>query len=167
MVSRGEVMTSDIALSPQHVVPLYTRMLEAWNRRDADAFAAWFSESCSVVGFDGSQMNGRSQVASELRAIFANHPTASYVAKVRDVRQLDGRVALLRAVVGMIPPGQQDLNPAVNAIQSVIVVFDSGEPRVALLHNTPAAFHGRPQLAEQLTSELREVVRSGRIVDVG
>jgi uncharacterized protein (TIGR02246 family) len=158
-------MTNEPHLSPQHVVPLYTRMLEAWNRRDADAFAALFTESCNVVGFDGSQMNGRDQTASELRAIFANHPTASYVAKVRDVRQLDGRVALLRAVVGMIPPGQHDLNPAVNAIQSVIVVLDSGEPRVALLHNTPASFHERPQLTEQLTAELREVLRSGRIVD--
>ena len=160
-------MTSEAHLWPQHAVPLYTRMLEAWNRRDADAFAALFTESCNVVGFDGSQMNGRDQTASELRAIFASHPTAAYVAKVRDVRQLDGRVALLRAVVGMIPPGQHDLNPAVNAIQSVVVVLNSGEPRVALLHNTPASFHGRPQLTGQLTAELREVLRSGRIVDPG
>jgi len=36
--------------------------------------------------------------------------------------------------------------------------------RVALLHNTPAAFHGRPELAEELTRELTEVLRTGQVV---
>jgi hypothetical protein len=52
----------------------------------------------------------------------------------------------------------------VNAVQKVVVVVDR-EPRIALLHNTPAAFHGRPQVAEQLTRELTAVLRAGRIVD--
>jgi uncharacterized protein (TIGR02246 family) len=151
-------------LSADHIVALYTQMLEAWNRRDADGFTALFTDQCTVVGFDGSQMNGRAHTNVELRAIFASHPTASYVAKVREVRALDSRVALLRAVVGMIPPGQRALNPAVNAVQSVVVVMQSDTLRVALLHNTPAAFHGRPQLAEQLTGELTALVQSGRIV---
>jgi hypothetical protein len=64
----------------------------------------------------------------------------------------------------MVPPGQKELNPAVSAIQSVVLVEDGGEWRVALLHNTPAAFHGRPEMAQQLTEELTEVVRSGHIV---
>jgi len=73
-------------------------------------------------------------------------------------------VTLVRAVVGMIPPGQSQLNPAANAIQSVVIVEKEGEFKIALLHNTPAAFHGRTELAEQLTEELREVLRSGGIV---
>jgi len=147
------------------IVALYTEMLEAWNRRDADAFAELFIEQCSIVGFDGSQMNGREECRAQLSAVFASHPTASYVAKVREVRALDARVVLLRAVVGMMPPGQRALNPAVNAVQSVVVVYESARPRIALLHNTPAAFHGRPQLSEQLTTELTAVVQSGRVVE--
>lgn len=154
-------------LAAEHLVALYMRMLDAWNRRDADSFTELFTEDCSIVGFDGSQMNGRVQTSAELRAIFASHSTASYVAKVREVRALDARVALLRAVVGMVPPGQHALNPAVNAVQSVVVVSTSGQPMIALLHNTPAAFHGRPYLSEQLTNELTAVVQSGRIVDTG
>jgi uncharacterized protein (TIGR02246 family) len=151
----------------RQIISLYQRMLEAWNRRDADGFAALFTHNGSIVGFDGSQMNGRTQAASELRAIFSSHPTASYVAKVREVRQLDTHVVLLRAVVGMVPPGQHELNPAVNAVQSVLAVLDRGEPAVALLHNTPAAFHARAQLAEQLTQELAAILRAGEIVDAG
>ena len=41
--------------------------------------------------------------------------------------------------------------------------FDA-DMRIALLHNTPAAFHARPELAEQLTLELTDVLRSGRVV---
>ena len=146
------------------VVPLYRRLLEAWNQRDADAFASLFTADGSVVGFDGSQMNGAAQIAAELRAIFASHQTATYVAKVREVRTLDPHAILLRAVVGMAPPGMSELNPAVNAIQSVVLLESAGQPRIALLQNTPAAFHGRPELAEQLTGELTEVLRSGKIV---
>jgi uncharacterized protein (TIGR02246 family) len=152
-------------LTTEAIVALYTQMLEAWNRRDADGFAELFTEHCSIVGFDGSQMNGRAQASSELRAIFSGHPTASYVAKIREIAPLDAHVARLRAVVGMIPPGQQDLNPAVNAVQSVVIVYETPRPRIALLHNTPAAFHGRPHLSEELTKELTAVVQSGRVVD--
>lgn len=145
-------------------VSVYLRLLEAWNGRRAHDFAALFTGDGSSVGFDGSPMNGRAEIASALEAIFAHHQTASYVAKVREVRSLRPGVTLLRAVVGMVPPGQKELNSAVSAIQSVVLVEDGGEWRVALLHNTPAAFHGRPEMAQQLTEELTEVVRSGHIV---
>jgi uncharacterized protein (TIGR02246 family) len=149
------------------VLALYTRLLEAWNRRDADAFAALFTTDGSVVGFDGSQMNGVAEIATQLRAIFASHPTAAYVAKVREIRPVDSHTMLLLAVVGMAPPGKRELNPAVNAIQSVVIVETAGRPRIALLQNTPAAFHGRPELAEQLTRELTDVLRSDTIVARG
>jgi uncharacterized protein (TIGR02246 family) len=145
-------------------VSVYLQLLEAWNGRRAHDFAALFTGDGSSVGFDGSPMNGRAEIASALEAIFAHHQTASYVAKVREVRSLRPGVTLLRAVVGMVPPGPKELNSAVSAIQSVVLVEDGGEWRVALLHNTPAAFHGRPEMAQQLTEELTEVVRSGHIV---
>ena len=111
-------------------------------------------------------MNGRAEIASTLRAIFDHHPTASYVARVREVRAVAPTVVLVRSVVGMIPPDKTELNPAVNAIQSLVVVAQEPGMKIALLQNTPAAFHGRPELAEQLTSELTEVARSGQIVQV-
>ena len=148
----------------QRVLALYEKLLQAWNARDADAFAAAFSEDASVVGFDGSPMNGRAEIASALRGIFGSHQTAAYVAKVREIRPLGRDAILLRAVVGMVPPGKADLNPAVNAIQSVVFAGPGEEMRIALLHNTPAAFHGRPELAEQLTHELTQALRTGLTV---
>jgi hypothetical protein len=64
----------------------------------------------------------------------------------------------------MRPPESAELNPAVNAIQSVVMRGQGPAMRVALLQNTPAAFHGRPELADQLTRELTEVLHTGRVV---
>ena len=146
------------------VINLYAQMLEAWNRREADAFAALFAEQGSTVGFDGSELNGPAHIAAELRSIFAHHLTASYVAKVREVRRIDANTSMLRAVAGMVLPGQSQLNPAVNAVQSLVIVSEGSQQKIALLQNTPAAFHGRPHLGEQLTQELAEVLRAGRLV---
>jgi len=138
---------------------IYQRLLGAWNRRDAAAYSALFDDGANVVGFDGSQMNGRSEIESTLAGIFAHHQTASYVSIVREVRTLTPEVAILRAVAGMVPPGQTDINPAVNAIQSLVAVKRGGQWRIALFQNTPAQFHGRPELAQQLTEELRQLLR--------
>ena len=149
------------------VLMLYEAVLRAWNERNSRDFSALFLPEGNCIGFDGSQMDGRTQIAAEMKRIFEDHETASYVAKVREVRELRPMITLLRAVVGMVPPGKTELNPAANAIQSVVVVEREGDLRIALLHNTPAAFHGRPELVEQLTAELTEVLRSGDLVAEG
>jgi uncharacterized protein (TIGR02246 family) len=156
-------MSTDI--SPDAAIALYTRLLEAWNARDARAFAEQFAEHGSAVGYDGSPMNGRAEIRDTLDAIFRHHTPATYVARVREVRELSPGVALVRAAAGMVPPGASVLNPERNAIQTLIAVSEDGAPRIALFQNTPARFDGRPQLAESLSTELAEVVRSGRIVD--
>ncbi len=84
----------------QGAVALYEQLLRAWNEQNADAFGAVFAEDGSAVGFDGSTMNGRQEIVATLRGIFEHHRTATYVAKVREVRQLGADVVLVRAVVG-------------------------------------------------------------------
>jgi uncharacterized protein (TIGR02246 family) len=158
-------MGTEPSPSRDAVVALYTTLLEAWNARDAGAFADHFTGSGSSVGFDGSQMDGRGSIRTELERIFADHTPATYVAKVREVRALGPSVTLLRAVAGMVPPGALALKPERNAIQSLVTVIEGGESRVALFHNTPARFDGRPQLAEQLSRELDAVQKRGLVVD--
>lgn len=137
---------------------LYQHLLDSWNRRSADAFAASFTEDGEVVGFDGSQMSGQAEIASTLRQIFADHLTAPYVSKVRGVRLLSPDIALLRAVVGMVPHGSSDIEPALNALQTLVATKRDGQWRITLFQNTPAQFHGRPELVQQLTEELRQLL---------
>jgi hypothetical protein len=58
----------------------------------------------------------------------------------------------------MMSPGQSDLNPAVNTIQTLVAVKRAGKWRIAIFQNTPAQFHGRPELAQALTEELRQLL---------
>jgi uncharacterized protein (TIGR02246 family) len=140
------------------VETLYLTFLDHWNRRDAVGMAALCVPHAYVIGFDGSELDGRDAIEAELRRIFAHHTTPSYVAKVRSVQLFDD-VAVLRAIVGMVPPGADDLNPDLNAIQTFVASRDTGRWKVEVLQNTPAAFHGRPEARERLTAELREVFR--------
>lgn len=144
--------------TPAEIENLYRGVLDSWNKRSAENMAALFADDANVVGFDGSPMNGRAEIESTMRQIFADHPTAAYVGKVREIRFLTPDVAVLRAVVGMIPPGKSDINPAVNAIQTLVAMNQNGQWRVAVYHNTPAAFHGRPEMSEALTEELRTLL---------
>ena len=145
---------SQIAAAAE-VETLYRNLLTAWNEQTAPAMAALFTPEGQVIGFDGSIMNGPDEVATELGRIFADHVTARYVALVRGVQFLRPDVAVLHAAAGMIPPGQIDVNPALNVIQNLVAVQQNGQWRIALYQNTPAAFHGRPELRDQMTAELQ------------
>ena len=138
---------------------LYRDLLDAWNRRDAAAMAALFTHDGSLVGFDGSQIDGGPQaVAAHLTPIFASHATPAYVGKVREVRALASNVSLVRAVTGMVQEGRRDLNSALNTIHTLVAVEGGGTWRAAMFQSTPAAFHGRPDLSLALSEELRALL---------
>jgi uncharacterized protein (TIGR02246 family) len=142
---------------------LYERLLSAWNAHDAEAFGALFEDQGLTIGFDGSQMRG-GEIAKVLSGIFADHETAAYVAKIRDVRSLADGCALLNAIVGMVSPGADELNPKTNALQSLVAERTGDGWRIALFQNTPAQYHGRPELAEAHTAEIEEVRAGGATI---
>jgi uncharacterized protein (TIGR02246 family) len=145
------------------VVDLYEKLLTAWNDRDAAAFAGLFSGDGTTVGFDGSQTTGP-QIEAHLQPIFADHPTAAYVAKVRGTRALGPDTMLLTAIAGMVPPGQDAIKPEVNVVQTVVAERQAGEWRIVLFQNTPARHDRRPDLVEAHTTELEEARATGAVV---
>ena len=138
---------------------LHKTLLSFWNKQDAKGMASLFTEDGNTIGFDGSQIDGKNEIEIQMQKIFSNHKTASYVWKVREVRFLNADVALLRAAVGMVPPGKNEILPGRNAMQSLVAVKENNDWKVALFQNTPAQFHGRPELSEALTKELNELIR--------
>jgi uncharacterized protein (TIGR02246 family) len=138
---------------------LYARLLEAWDKRNARDFALLFASDGDLIGFDGSQVNGQLEVGAHVTEIFTHHQTPRYVSIVRDVKSLANDVTLLRANTGLVPPGKDDIDPALNAVQAMIAVLKGGAWKIALFQNTPAAFHERPDLVKKLTEELRSRLR--------
>jgi uncharacterized protein (TIGR02246 family) len=138
---------------------LYARLLEAWDKRNARDFALLFASEGNLVGFDGTQINGQLDVGAHLTEIFTHHQTPRYVSIVRGVHLLANDVSLLSANTGLVPPGKDDIDPALNAVQSMVAVQKGGNWKAALFQNTPAAFHERPDLAKKLTEELRALCK--------
>jgi uncharacterized protein (TIGR02246 family) len=142
---------------------LYARLIEAWNAHDADAFADLFAADGVSIGFDGSQATGE-EIRRHIGAVFADHETAAYIARVREVRALGSDVVLLRAIVGMVPPGGDAVNPDANALQSLVAARSGEEWRIALFQNTPAQYHGRPEAVEEHTAEIERVRAGGETI---
>ena len=114
-----------------------------------------FTEQGELIGFDGSQEIGRNTIFAHLEPIFAEHPTPPFISVVKDVHFPSAEVAMLRAIVGMIPPGKTELEPNLNAHQTLIAVKDNDGWQIKLFQNTPAQFHGRPDLVKRMTEELK------------
>jgi uncharacterized protein (TIGR02246 family) len=70
---------------------------------------------------------------------------------------LGTQVVILRAIAGLVPPGQSAINPETNSHQTVVAERQEGQWKIVLFQNTPAQFHGRPELVEEMTQELQAV----------
>ncbi|HJP86609.1 MAG TPA: SgcJ/EcaC family oxidoreductase [Gemmatimonadaceae bacterium] len=138
---------------------LYSQLLEAWDKRNARNYALLFASDATLIGFDGSQINDQLQIGAHISEVFTHHQTPRYVGIVREVRSIAPDVSVLRANAGLIPPGKDDIDPALNAVQSLVAVKKGGAWKIALFQNTPAQFHMHPEQSKALTEELRARVR--------
>lgn len=137
---------------------LYSGLLRAWNERDAEAFAAPFLADGSIVGYDGSSVDGQVEIAQHIGDTFRHHQTPIYIARVKQVRFLTSEIAIVRGHVGMPTVSAQVIDPALNAIQSLVAQRVDGVWHIALFQNTPAQFHGRPELVAAMTAELQRAL---------
>jgi uncharacterized protein (TIGR02246 family) len=145
----------------ENVLRVYGNLIGGWNSGDAAVMTRDFADDAEIIGFDGTEMSGRERIAAYLAGIFANHKVASFVTIVREVRTIAPGVAILRAEVGMVPPGGAKLIPERNAVQTLVAVERDGDWKVALFQNTPAAWHGREDDVKALTEELQKAFDTG------
>ncbi|WP_164669258.1 SgcJ/EcaC family oxidoreductase [Virgibacillus doumboii] len=135
---------------------LYEKLIDGWNNRNADQMAQLFTESGEQIGFDGSLLTGPDKIIKELSAIFDSHPTPPFISVVQEAHFIGEDSAILRAIVGMVPPDKTELDPDLNAYQTLVAVNRDGEWKVELFQNTPAQYHGRPEMVEEITQELKK-----------
>jgi uncharacterized protein (TIGR02246 family) len=147
-------------MSENEVRALYDMLIAGWNGHDGEVMAEPFAEDGVVIGFDGSVSSGRVTIGAEMASIFADHETGRYAVKVQSVRTLGSQTVILRAIAGLVPPGQMAINPETNAHQTVVAEAQQRQWKIVLFQNTPAQFHGRPELVDDMTRELQAVADS-------
>lgn len=150
--------TGEIDLgTDREICELYHELIRAWNERDAATFAALFALDGVTIGFDGSLMTGTLEIEGSLTQIFRDHPTPPYYPKISSTRFVTDDCGILVAIAGMSPGCASAINPAFNARHSLVAVKRDGDWKIVHFQNTPAAFHGRPEMVASMTAELQVV----------
>jgi uncharacterized protein (TIGR02246 family) len=136
---------------------LYQQMVDGWNRGNGEAFAAPYAEDGDLVGFDGTYLKGRREIASFHQQLFDRFIKGSrLVGKIRSVRFLTLDVAVMHSVSGTVMAGQSDIDPERNSIHMLVAIKSGPEWRLAAFQNTRAQYLGRPEALQALTDELRQ-----------
>ena len=138
---------------------LYQQLMDGWNAASGDAFAAPFEEDGDLVGFDGTHIKGRQEIASFHQHLFDMFLKGSrLVGKVRSVRFLTSNVAVMHAVGGTVMAGESDLERERNSVQTLVAVKRNGKWSLAAFQNTRAIYMGTPEESQKLTEELRALL---------
>lgn len=112
-----------------------------------------------MIGQDGVELSGRCAIELELTRSFERQPTLACIGVVRSVQRLGEGVHLLSAIAGMYRPGSYRVDPAWNAVQTLVAAREHGRLRVVSYQSTPAAFSERPDLGQHVTTELDRALR--------
>ena len=136
---------------------LYQQLIDGWNQGNGEAFAAPFAENADLVGFDGTHLKGRREIASFHQQLFDAYVKGTHmVGKVKSVRFLTPNVAIMHTASGTVMPGQQDLEPSRNSVQTLVATKYDGQWHFVAFQNTRAQFLNRPEMGQELMDELRK-----------
>jgi uncharacterized protein (TIGR02246 family) len=116
---------------------LHGRMLEAWGAGDGEAFAAPFSDDALFIGFDGSMMRGREQIAATHQEVFDRWMKGTRLAEERtEVSFVHPDVAIVHALGGTVMRGKSEPTPERDSIQTLVAVRDAGGWSFVSFQNT-------------------------------
>lgn len=118
------------------VKALVERLEAAWNKADADAFAAEFAEDADFVNIRGDYHSGREAVAHGHAAIFGSIYAGSRIRySVARLRELAPGVLLAHLDAHLQVPAGPAAGDT-HAIPSIVLVADQDAWQIASFHNT-------------------------------
>ena len=137
MPTREEAAANDSA-DQAAVRALYQQLMDGWNQGSGEAFAAVFTEDGDLVGFDGTHLKGRQEIAPFHQQLFDKWLKGSrLVGQVKDVRLLHPDIAVMHAVGGTVMRGKSEPSPERDSIQTLVATRQEGDEwRLAGFQNT-------------------------------
>ena len=126
-------MAGDVEAVAREIVG---RLERAWNQADGEGFAAPFTEEADFVDLRGTHHRGRVPIAKGHQGIFDSIYRGSHITyTVTDARPLGDEVILAHANGRLSAPsgpmaGEND------AVQTLVLVREGGEWKIAGFHNT-------------------------------
>ncbi|GGL22498.1 SgcJ/EcaC family oxidoreductase [Nocardia jinanensis] len=110
-------------------------LVEAWDRNDADAYGAWFTEDATYTTFAGSHYESRADIVNSHRALFGGFLEGSKLAdSFLGIRFLSPDTVV---VTGRGDTYTGDVPDELSKVQTYTLVREAdGRWRVAAFHNT-------------------------------
>jgi uncharacterized protein (TIGR02246 family) len=119
------------------VAALPHQMAAAWDRGDADAYAAIFTPEADYVVFDGSHARGRAEIAGIHLPLFARFLKGSrLIIDSVETRFLDPDVALIHSSGGVQRKGQSKVPKPQQSVQTMVAVRRDGGWQLTAFQNT-------------------------------
>lgn len=143
---------------------LYRKKIEGWNEADGQKFAEPYLEDADFIGFDGTHLSGRSEIAEFHQMLFDKFLKGSLlIGKIKSIRFPIPNVAIIVAISGTIEVNQTGINPERNSIHTIVAINhkDSKQWYFTAFQNTRATYMGRPEKTAQLTQEIEQLRKSG------
>src|SRR5919198_1210935 len=136
---------------------LYQQTIDGWHAGKGDAFAAPYTDDSDFIGFDGTYMKGRQEIASFHQMLFDKFVKGSrLIGKIRSIRFVTEDVAIMIAVGGTVMAGQSDIDPDRNSVHTLVAVKHDVKWYFTAFQNSRAQYIGRPEESHALTEELRQ-----------
>ncbi|QJE95677.1 YybH family protein [Luteolibacter luteus] len=126
----------------------------AFNKKDAAAVAALFTENGEITDLDASEVtSGRADIQARYEAIFAAPKAPQIAVEVDSVRLVGKGLAIEDGTVHSTPPGEDAVPTSMN-YTAVLQKGDSGEWQIASTRDRGDASDAAGELAE-LASDLK------------
>lgn len=123
---------------------LYEQLMDGWNKGSGEFFAAPFAEHGDLIGFDGTHLKGRREIASFHQPLFDKWLKGTrLVGRVKAVRFLNPDVAVMHAIGGTVMRGKSQPAPERDSIQTLVATKCGGEWQIAAFQNTRVRPMGR------------------------
>ena len=130
-------MTTLSTTDERSIRAVFDRLADAWDRGDARAFAAAFTDDSDYVAFDGTRLRGRAANEDTHRALFASflHDTR-LVGRIDSLRALAPDVALVHGTGAVVMPWQREPTKDRLSQQTYVFIKQGGQWAIAAFHNT-------------------------------
>jgi uncharacterized protein (TIGR02246 family) len=126
------------------ITALYQRALDGWNEGSGAAFAAAWADDGQLIGFDGTQLKGRAEIAAFHEPLFTTYLKGTrLVGSVRDVEFPAPDVAVFHADGRTIMAGASEPTPERDSIQTMVAVRRAGAWELLAFQNTRVRPMGR------------------------
>jgi uncharacterized protein (TIGR02246 family) len=113
------------------------RIESGWSQGSGRMIGDVYATDGKLVAGDGTVTVGREQISAYHDQLFANYLKGTkLLVEVTDVRFLTPDIALMHTAGGILWPGEQQLKPGNDGIQSFVTVRQDGAWRVLLFQNT-------------------------------